>query len=189
METMIGPVVNILLTAAAGLLSIPWLRDAVEVSRTRVIEMPPNSNEAAARIFLELLGEAKTELVMYDDGDPHEGSLYQSQEVVQAIKDKIRENPKFQVDCVLNTRTGATLFETELALEQQNVRIRERRANPSRVHYKIIDAQKAYVSCHQLGEMARNRRMIDCSSALSRRHGRRPLALRRYFNDFECYAA
>ncbi len=30
--------------------------------------------------------------------------------------------------------------------------------------------------------------MIDCTDALSRRRNRRPLALRRYFEDFECYA-
>ncbi len=122
METMIGPVVNILLTAAAGLLSIPWLRDAVEVSRTRVTEMSPNDNEEAEQVFLDLLGEAETEIVMYDDGDANQGSLYQSSKVVQAVKDKIHENPTFKVDCVLNNRTGATLFETELASRKKNVR-------------------------------------------------------------------
>ena len=188
METMIGPVVNILLTVAAGLFSIRWLRDAVEVSRTRVTEMSPNNNEAAEQIFLELLDEAETEIVMYDAGDDDDGSLYQSQEVVQAIRDKLHENAEFKVDCVLNNRAGATLFETELA-QEPNVKIRERRDNPSRVHYKIIDGRKAHVSCHEPGKMVRNSRMIDCSNAPSRRRDWRPLALRRYFDDFESCAA
>lgn len=188
METMIGPAVNLLLIVIAGLVSIPWLRDAVEVSRTRVTPMAPNSNDEAQRIFLGLLREARKEIVMYDDGDTHPESLYQSEEVVQAIKAKIGANPEFRIDCVLNERTGATLFERDLD-GQSNVRIRRRRANPSRIHYKIVDGRKAYVSCHEHGKTARNRRMIDCTNALSRRRNSRPLALRRYFEDFERHAA
>ena len=178
---------DFLLAAVVARICIPWLRDAVEVSRTQVTDLPTNDNEEAEKAFLALLTEAEAEVVMYDDGDTNDGSLYMSQEVVQAIKDKLREQPAFRVECVLNKRTGVTRFETELA-EERNVRIRERRENPSRIHYKIIDGKKAYVSCHQSGNAARNRRIIDCTNALSRHAGHRPLALQRYFNDFEKYA-
>ncbi len=188
MESMIGPAVNVLLILTAGLVSIPWLRDAVEVSRTRVTPMAPNSNDEAQRIFLDLLNEATKEIVMYDDGDTDAGSLYQSRDVVRAMEAKIRSNPDFRVDCVLNKRTGETLFEKELA-SYPNVRVRQRRADPSRVHYKIVDGRKAYVSCHEHGRTIRNRRMIDCTNALSRHRDSRPLALRRYFDDFERHAA
>ena len=186
MEPMIVPLVNVVLVLAAGIASIPWLRDAVEVSRTMVSEMPPNSNAEAEQVFLDLLREAETEIVMYDDGDIGEGSLYQSPKVVEAIKTKLQENPEFRVRCVLNEMHD-TLFEREL-VTILGVEIRRRSSNPSRVHYKIIDGLKAYVSCHQPGEAARNRRMIDCTNAPSRRQGRHPLALQRYFEDFERYA-
>ena len=188
---VLGPsAVNGLLMLIAGLLGIRWLRDAVEVSRTRVVRMAPNSNEEAEQSFLDLLREAQNEIVMYDDGDTDEKSLYQSETVVEAIKNKIQENSRFRVDCVLNDRRGATRFERELGGESA-VRIRRRRDDPSRIHYKIIDGRKAYVSCHAPGGTARNRTMIDCTNALSRhRHrGVRPLALRRYFDDFERHAA
>ena len=84
MEALTGPVLNILMVVIAGLISIPWLRNAVEVSRTVRTEMPPNDNAEAEQIFLDLLAEAKAELVIYDDGDAAEGSLYQSPEVVEA---------------------------------------------------------------------------------------------------------
>ena len=187
MEALTGPVLNILMVVIAGLISIPWLRNAVEVSRTVRTELPPNDNAEAEHIFLDLLAEAKAELVIYDDGDAAEGSLYQSPEVVEALRGKLRANASFRVECVLN-ETGRTLFERELAREDR-VRIRRRGSDPSRVHYKIIDKRKAYVSCHEPGEVARNRAMIDCSNALSRRRGRPPLALRRYFDDFERHAA
>ena len=183
MEALIGAAIIVV----AGLFTIPWLKDMVEVSRTRVVEMPPNSNEEAQRIFLDLLEEASTEILMYDDGNAQDGSLYQSQQVVQAIRNKIRDIPSFRVRCVLNSGNGSTLFESALAAEP-NVTIRPRDDNPSRVHYKIIDGRKAYVSCHQPGMMARTRRMIDCTNSQSRR-GRHPLALQRYFDDFERPAA
>lgn len=189
MEAMLAPTVSVLLIVGAGLFSSRWLRDAVEVSRTRVIRMSPNSNEEAERIFLELLREAQNEIVMYDDGDTGEGSLYQSETVVQEIKAKLRKNPGFKVDCLLNHRTGSTLFEKELDQVTSGVRIRQRRDDPSRIHYKIIDGRKAYVSCHRQGQAARNRTMIDCTNALPRRRKGRPLALRRYFDDFERHVA
>ena len=149
--------------------------------------MVPNSDEDAEAVVLRLIGEAESEIVMYDDGDASDGSLYQSSRVVQAIQDKIRERPDFVVRCVLNN-TDNTRFERELG-GNPNVSVRRRRGNPSRVHYKIIDGRKAYISCHQLGQTVRNRRVIDCTRSQSRHHGRRPLALRRYFDDFERHAA
>lgn len=179
--------VNVVMLTIAAAASVPWLRDAIEVSRTKVTDMAPNSDEEAEAVVLSLIGEAESEIIMYDDGDTSGGSLYQSPHVVQAIRDKIRERPDFTVRCVLND-LGSTHFEVELS-ENPNVDIRRRRDNPSRVHYKIIDGRKAYISCHQPGQAARNRRMIDCTRSQSRHAGRRPLALQRYFDDFERYAA
>ena len=186
-SSMIGPVVNTLLTLIAGLFSARWLLDAVEVSRTVASSMPPNDNESAEQWFLDLLRQAKTEIVMYDDGDTSEGSLYQSETVVEAIRWKLAQNPEFRLSCVLNRCDGATLFEEKLTQHDQVV-IRARRTNPSRIHYKIIDNRLAYVSCHRPGHAARNRTVIDCTNAMSRRR-KHPLALDRYFNDFEAHAA
>lgn len=185
-SSLIVPVVNVVLVLIAGFISIPWLRDAVEVSRTVVIEMPPNSDAEAEHVFLDLMREARTEMVMYDDGEAGKGSLYQSPRVVDAIKTKLQEHNGFRVICVLN-ELNDTLFKRELD-GTDGVKLCRRISKPSRVHYKIIDRRKAYVSCHQLGEAARSRRMIDCTDAPSRRPGRYPLALQRYFDDFERHA-
>ena len=99
------------------------------------------------------------------------------------------ENPAFLVHCVLNNKLGDTLMERELKAHP-NVTIRQRRpGTQSRVHYRIIDRKKAYVSCHQPGQANRNRKLIDCTHALSRRPKMPPLALRRYLDDFEHHVA
>ena len=184
---VIGSGVNVLLLAIAAWIGASQLRDAIEVSRTDVIEMPPNSDTSVERILLKLIRNAQREIVLYDDGDLGAGSLYQSEEIVSALQSKLQD-PNFRVDCVLNTKTGSTLFEQELEA-LKNVRIRSRRANPSTIHYKIFDGTVGYISRHRLGETTRNRKLIDCTRAQSRHPGRRPLALRRYFDDFERYAA
>ena len=171
---------------AAAIPSVRWLRDAEEMARARVTEMGPNDDESAENVFIELLDEAETEMVIYDDGDTTEGSLYQSDEVVRAISEKIDGNPGFKVRCVLNSCGGSTKFEQELA-GKPNVSIRPRDADESRIHYKIIDERKAYVTRHRRGGKVRSRKMIDCTDAPSRRGGR-PLLLRRYFDDFERHA-
>ena len=183
----VGMVVNLAVLAVAVAISIPQLLNAIEVSRTHVIEMSPNSDKSVEVILLNLIKEAQHELVMYDDGDPQDGSLYESEQVIQALEQKLTDS-QFRVDCVLNYPTGKTLFERKLG-GMENVRIRRRAANQSTIHYKIIDGTKAYISRHRRGQETRNRKVIDCTNAMSRRRGHRPLALRRYFEDFESHAA
>ena len=156
-----------------------WLRDAVDVSRVVTRDLGLNDDETVEQEYLALLKEAETEIVMYDDGD---GSLYQSDTVIQNIKDKINANPSFKVECVLNEANGGTAFETELS-DLENVNIRQRTSNKSRVHYRLIDRRKGYVSCHGPGQTKRNRKLIDCSNIPLR--GRKyPLVLERYYTDF-----
>ena len=180
-------VLTALLLAANALLSWKWLRDAAELSHVKVVKMTPHDDEVVVTDFLQLLAEASVEIVMYDDGDTSPESLYQDRRAVDALRDRLVEDPDFTIDCVLNDRNGETLFES--ALEGlPNVRIRSRASNPRRVHYKIIDRRKAYVSCHDVGQKTRGRKLIDCTDVPLTR-GRTPIALRRYFDDFERHAA
>ena len=175
---------NLVLATILCVFGFRWLRDTVEVSRTIVSPLPPNSDDDAVNDFLDLLVEARKEVVMYDDGDTAEGSLYQSSRVVDAIRKKIEEYQDFHVDCTLNRMHGDTLFEQKLR-SHHNVHIWQRSSHESREHYKIFDGRKAYVSCHEPGSKMRNRSIIDCTKAMSKSHPR-PLALRRYFDDFKC---
>ena len=188
METLLsGALVNALLLGLAVVIGVRQLRNAVEVSRTDVTKMRPNSDTSVEAIVLKLIEQAEREVVLYDDGESTKGSLYQSRRVVDALRSKLQA-PSFKVDCVLNEMTGTTLFERELG-PLDNVRIRQRRENPSTIHYKIFDGTVGYISRHRPGEPTRNRKLIDCTRAQSRFPGKRPLALRRYFEDFHRNAA
>jgi hypothetical protein len=180
------PAINVALTLIAAFAVIPWLRDVAEVSRTIVTDLGLNSDEDAKAHFLNLLEEATSEVIMYDDGDLGQESIYQSADVIAALRQKLERFPGFVVRCELNHLNGETRFEREL--QHSRVFISGRAAE-DRTHYKVFDRKKAYVSRHGVGETARNRRLIDCTNAPSRKPELPPIALRPYIEDFEQNAA
>ncbi len=173
------------------LATIPMLVATVKISRIVVEELPPNTDKDAIETCLELFREAQHEIIMYDDGDTGEKSLYQSEDVVSLLEEKLAD-PQFHVRCMLNQPTGETRVEEVLKAFPDNAEIIHRTKDHRRVHYKIVDGRKAYVSCHDLGARDRSRKIIDCTRAMPvfpSIFKQRPVALRPYFADFDTHAA
>ena len=185
-EPGVLPAVNSMLTVVAAVFSVRWWQDAAEASRTQRIPLSPNDNASAERSFLGLLRRAQHEVMMYDDGDLGDGSIYQSPTVVASVKEKLRAHPAFVMRCMLTERNGDTLFERELQ-DEDRVTVYARRGGRSLEHYKLFDDKVAYVSYHQRGQTARRRFYLDCRRSAPRR-GKHPIALRRYIRDFEAHA-
>ena len=123
-----------------------------------------NSDKTAERNFLALLQEATESMVVYDDGNEMEGSIYQNQQVVDAVREKLSKNPGFRLSCYFNF-DHAMLFTKELA---QHPRVRIVTGHGDRpdddVHYKIIDGGlKAHISRHEVASQERRYRTIDCT--------------------------
>ena len=186
------PTVLGVLVVAMVVIDIVLVDHILQISHTSTTKITLNSDAKVRQILLNLLAEARAELVMYDDGDPGPESFYESEEFVNAIRVKLKNYPSFRVRCVLNYPSGETRFEQEFRNDAPRVIIAERTSAQSRVHYKIIDGRKAYVSCHRREATRRNRRIIDCSNGLPlwplRKLGIRPFRLRQYFRDFEGHA-
>lgn len=71
---LVGAVVNVVGLAIALAVGIPWLRNAIDASQTRIYDLPPNNDEVAEQDCLDLLRAANSSIVMYDDGDTDKGS-------------------------------------------------------------------------------------------------------------------
>ena len=167
-----------------GALWFGWMiLDAHRVAAIVATETTENSDEKAKSAFLDLLRAAKKEMIVYDDGDANPGSIYEDENIVKAVKQKIKDNPKFHMDCVFN-KDEETLFRRRLA-DVSGVQIRKRETNPKRIHYKIIDGRTAYVSVHEEGSAERLAKTIECK--LFPLTSRAP-ELRHYFKDFDSYA-
>lgn len=136
---------------------------------------PPeiNDDDSAATSFVAMLDEARESMIVYDDGDNIEGSLYSDRRAIDAVRGKLRVNPTFKLQCLFNCDDHLA-FQQELEGEPQvDIRIRSGSASANAVHYKIIDGgEKAYLSRHDLGSRERRFRIVDCTG-VPRRHRRR----------------
>lgn len=146
-----------------------------------------NDDESAVRSFLGMLSEAQGSLIIFDDGDDLDGSLYNDRRVADAVKDKVRDNPEFELRCLFNCDEDS-LFRKELESEcHVSIRIRSSRAPTDGIRYKIIDGgTKAYLSRHASGSSEQRFRIVDCTRVPRRHRGRvADIVLGRYKEDFE----
>ena len=158
------------LLAAVTVFGIWFLLRAFQFAYVRVTPVQVNDDDSVVTNFIELLSEARTSMVVYDDGIDMDGSLYNDRRVIDAVRSKLQSNPEFQLQCLFNCNHDVK-SRKELANEQRvDIRTRVESGNPGRIHYKMIDGGlKAYLSLHELGSRMRKCKLVDCTS-VSKRH-------------------
>lgn len=160
--------------AAVSTCFMVWLVDrGLQFQCVRATPPGINDDDSAASSFVAMLGEAQESMIVYDDGDNIEGSLYNDRRAIDAVRSKLQANPAFKLRCLFNC-DDRLAFQQELESEPQvDIRIRSGNAPANAVHYKIIDGgEKAYLSRHDLGSRERRFRIVDCTG-VPRRHRRR----------------
>lgn len=167
---------------------IVWiLNRGFQVLYVRFTETEIDDNAVAAENFVGMLSEARESMIVYDDGDDTESSLYNDPRVINAVHDKLQAKPEFVLQCLFN-RDDDHLFKKELAGKPRvAIRARCNGAAAHEIHYKIIDGgAKAYLSRHPFGSSERRFKIVDCTG-VSPRHRERiaDVVLGRYKNHFE----
>ena len=158
-NSVVGVVVVLCLAVAVRIIYRGWA--FLQVSTTS----DWNSDETAVEHFLALLDEAKTCMVVHDDGNKMEGSIYENQDVIDAVRRKLSDKPDFRLSCHFNF-DDAMPFTKELE-GVRGVQIKTGQGDRSQddVHYKIIDGGlKVYLSKHAVASKARRYKVIDCGS-------------------------
>lgn len=62
-----------------------------------------NTNGTAIESFVDMIAYAKHSLVIHDDGNHFEDSIYQSESVLRALRDQLTSNPKLQIRVLFDT--------------------------------------------------------------------------------------
>lgn len=143
--------------AAIRMLYKAWpLLDVIATNAT-------NDDNTATEHFVSLLDEAEKKMVIYDDGNNMEGSIYNDPKVIDNVHNKLKQNPDFKIQCFFN-------FDHDLLFRKafgNHTRVDIRTGDnveSKDVHYKIIDdGRKAYLSRHDFSANKRNFRRIDCT--------------------------
>lgn len=100
---LVASAIVLALVVVAAAVSV-WL--AHENSLLRVTDVE-NDNEDAIRRFLAVVDRAEHELLIHDDGDKTDGSLYDDEDTVEAVRERLRACPSLKMRCLLNsTRTS-----------------------------------------------------------------------------------
>lgn len=147
-----------------------------------------NNDDITREHFLALLRDAKSSIVIYDDGNEMASSIYASDEVLDAFRQKLKESPGFKVKCLFHCNDPNLPFRREFS-QNPAVEIRTRNQDKAGfpVHYKIIDeGEKAYLSVHGFEESEREFRLVDCTTVPEKHRGFvKKAVLRDYRQDFD----
>lgn len=161
---MLTVVVSIIIAAIAAvgiLICLMYAYRIWAIMSVRVEPVAVNDDTIALNQFLSLLNMASESIIIYDDGNSMDGSLYENSQAVNAIKERI-DGSDLTVKCFFNCPND-TLFVRELS-QYDNVDIKFRDGDrPNDIHFKIIDGGKsAYLSWHEFGSSERRFKMLDC---------------------------
>lgn len=133
-----------------------------------------NDDEQAVKRFLNVLRCAEHELLVHDDGDKAPGSLYDDEDTVQAVRERLRMCPNLKIRCLLNFNEGVRMaaLSGEYQSRFQMRYLHQRPAND--VHFKIADGGKmAYLSTHAKGVAKRKGCILEDIGARERTRKRR----------------
>ena len=162
----IGLILFFVLCMAYTYLALLTAWRLLDVKLKAVVKM--NDNSAAGEAFTELLGEAQRRMVVYDDGDGGERSIYNNKDILAKVKDRLEEKKDLRIQFCFNCDEPELLFRKEFENNPHpRVSIKtlhlDKDSRPDDMHYKIIDdGQMAHLSRHKFGSEERRFKLVDC---------------------------
>lgn len=128
-----------------------------------------NDNSEAIAQFVHAVRRAEVELLIHDDGDKVDGSVYDDSSAIQAVRDRLNERPRLRMRCLLNfnENLGMAKLKDEF---QDRFQVRYLHQRPvDDAHFKIADLGKwAYLSTHRKGDTVRSGKVCDGTHANER---------------------
>ena len=176
-------VVAIFLTASlAGLFLVVSAQGDMNLRE----ETGENNDDQAAAMLIDLINKTRHSLVIHDDGNDSSESVYNNDQVVAAIRDRIQQRRHLRVKCLFNDREELKLLGLADGECKNNISIwyacGERPRND--IHYKIVDGGRFLrLSAHEHGASERGyvlRKAEPWWAARTRRRISRP-----YLEHFE----
>ena len=130
----VAPVVYVLTVAAGFMYFVGCAWAAHHLAKTT---KGINDDAKAKELFLKLVKAAKKQLVIYDDGDAKEGSIYEDEGVIKALEQRLDSFHDLKVQCLFN-KPGDTLFvRTFQKHDQVDIGTAAERSD---THFRIADS-------------------------------------------------
>ena len=144
-----------------------------------------NDDDTAATMFTDILAKAKETLVIHDDGNKVEGTVYDNPDVIDAVRRQLAGNQALRIRCLFNDREDLDLVRQMRSEYPDRFEVWYRSApRPlGDIHYKIADdGTIGHLSSHGHGQLERRFKLLDCSDAKPRTRKR---AFGKYLHQFK----
>ena len=126
-----------------------------------------NTDEQAKTMFIGLLSQTRQRIDIHDDGNDFEGSMYNSAEVIDVLRERIQKR-SIKVRCLFND-ANQSLELLNLAQSEEfgnHIEVwylKGGRQEPD-IHYKIVDGGRfVHLSSHEHGASERGYRLRKAS--------------------------
>ncbi len=148
---------------AAGFLISMYLIASVQGDLRLREESGLNKDEQATAMFIDLLNQTHRRIDIHDDGNDFAGSMYNSQEVIDVLRERIQKR-NIKVRCLFNDANQPLELLNLAQMEEfgSNIEIwylKGGRQEPD-THYKIVDGGRlVHLSRHEHGASERGYRL------------------------------
>ena len=130
-----------------------------------------NDDASAKEQFLAMLARATHTLIVHDDGDNMDVSVYNDQEVLDAVENRLATTKRLTIKILFNFREPLEIYALAAnhdRLEISTLDLTHEQRPEHDVHYKIADGGKyAYLSLHGRGSPERRFESYECPRAFS----------------------
>lgn len=136
-------------------------------------------------MFIRVLSAAKESVVIHDDGDRIDGTVYEDERVINAVRQQLEKHQALKIRCLFNDREELALVQRIGAAYPDRFHAFYRRGpRPvGDVHYKIADGGVlGHLSAHRHRQPERSFKLLDCTQAKPRT---RRSVFGKYLKQFE----
>lgn len=163
MEMIQGAEWGVVFILVAGFLTSMFLIISVQGDIRLREEVGENTDDHAVEMFIRLVNNTRRQIVIHDDGDDFEKSIYNDDNVIAALREQIQRH-NIKVRCLFNFKDQPLkLLELARSSEfKKHIEIwhpKDGRQEPD-IHYKIVDGGKlVHLSNHAPGAKERGFRL------------------------------
>ena len=163
MEMIQGAEWVVVAILAVGFLISAYLIVSVQGDLRFREESGLNTDEQATEMFIDFVNQTRRQIDIHDDGNDFAGSMYNSQDVLDALRERIRKR-NIKVRCLFNDADQPLELLKLARSEEFRSRIEIWYLNGGRqepdTHYKIVDSGRlVHLSRHDHGASERGYRL------------------------------
>ena len=128
-----------------------------------------NDDDAAVLAFISVVSAAKDTLIVHDDGNKMDGTVYENKNAINAVLRQLNGQENLKVRFLFNEQESLEMVNELCSKFPERVTVRYRRggrppAGDIDIHYKIADAGiMGHLSDHEHGQPERYFKLFDCS--------------------------